>query len=437
MTRPAANDQTTKPPVRRYFFRFDASSCSGCKACQIACKDKHEHEVGCLWRRVYEITGGRWRRDGEAWRPDIFAFNLSIACNHCTRPICLEVCPARAITQRDDGIVLLDPDRCLGCSYCEWACPYSAPQNDTSRGVMTKCSFCADEIDAGRPPACVSACPMRVIEFEAESDGASAHEADAAHTQPDAARTGPHLPLPDPTLTEPALRMQPHRDAARAHEEAVEVVPRRRHEMREWSLVVFTLVSQLVAGALIVLAVSRPLLNGQIELAAFDRLSVATLAMLAPMLALGVLLSLGHLGSPRNAHRALANLRTSWLSREVALAMLLTLLTTACIPVLRGGAIEVSQVGRSIVLWCAAGCGLALVFVMSNVYLLRTVPAWNTRITLISFYTTALLLGGILVLVVGWFSYANPAAVPVLRHLTLIVIALLGVAWWIWRMSSE
>ncbi len=86
------------PP--RYAFHFDSSACAGCKACQIACKDKHGLEVGRLWRRVYEVTGGGWQRDGDAWSPDVFAFHLSIACNHCARPICAEVCPARALRQR-------------------------------------------------------------------------------------------------------------------------------------------------------------------------------------------------------------------------------------------------------------------------------------------------------------------------------------------------
>ena len=90
----------------RYAFFFDAASCSGCKACQAACKDKHELPVGLLWRRVYELVGGRWDREGEAWLPDVFAFNLSLACNHCEAPICAEVCPTGAMRRRDDGIVL-------------------------------------------------------------------------------------------------------------------------------------------------------------------------------------------------------------------------------------------------------------------------------------------------------------------------------------------
>ncbi|MBI2407831.1 MAG: 4Fe-4S ferredoxin, partial [Gemmatimonadetes bacterium] len=99
-------------------FAFDASACSGCKACQAACKDKNQLPVGVLWRRVYEVTGGGWTRAGETWTSDVFAYHLSIACNHCERPICVEVCPTGAMHRRYDGIVAIDREKCVGCQYC-------------------------------------------------------------------------------------------------------------------------------------------------------------------------------------------------------------------------------------------------------------------------------------------------------------------------------
>ena len=83
--------------IKQYAFYFDASACSGCKACQVACKDRHGLEVGLLWRRVYEVTGGDWTRSGEAWVSSVFAYNVSLACNHCLEPICAEVCPTGGI----------------------------------------------------------------------------------------------------------------------------------------------------------------------------------------------------------------------------------------------------------------------------------------------------------------------------------------------------
>lgn len=187
----------------RYAFRFDQAACSGCKACQAACKDRHDLPVGVLWRRVYEVAGGSWRRDGEAWRTDAFAFNLSLSCNHCAEPVCAEVCPTGAIARRGDGIVHIDRERCIGCRYCGWACPYGAPQYDERAGTMTKCDLCADDLAAGRPPACVAACPLRALDLVA---------LDEAAPTPGAAT----FPLPDPALTRPGLVVLPHRDAARA-----------------------------------------------------------------------------------------------------------------------------------------------------------------------------------------------------------------------------
>ncbi len=199
----------------RWAFFFDAASCSGCKACQAACKDKHGLPVGVLWRRVYEVAGGGWSRDGDAWTPDVFAFNLSIACNHCDAPICVDVCPTTAMHARADGIVLVDAAKCVGCRYCEWACPYGAPQYDAVSGQVTKCTFCADELDSGVSPACVAACPMRALEFGEREE----IEARVAGRKPS-------WPLPDPALTAPGLVVAAHRDAWRAGPQAARVANR-------------------------------------------------------------------------------------------------------------------------------------------------------------------------------------------------------------------
>jgi len=192
----------------QYAFYFDSSSCSGCKACQVACKDKHGLPVGRLWRRVYEVAGGTWKRAGHAWSADVYAYNLSLACSHCERPICLEVCPARAIIKREDGIVLIDAEKCVGCRYCAWACPYGAPQYDEAAGRMTKCTFCADNLEQGLPPACVAACPLRALDFGERA------ELEERYGRPEAI-----YPLPGAGLTGPSLVATPHPHAGRAAKE--------------------------------------------------------------------------------------------------------------------------------------------------------------------------------------------------------------------------
>jgi anaerobic dimethyl sulfoxide reductase subunit A len=196
-----ANGTAEGGAKKQLAFYLDAAGCSGCKACQTACKDHNGLPVGLLWRRVYEVSGGDWHPAGAAWEQDVFAYNLSISCNHCEDPACTAACPSGALFKRADGIVLVDGDKCLGCQYCAWACPYGALQYDDAAGVMTKCTFCADEIDRGRPPACVAACPLRVLHFGDKSE---------LERQFPGSRAGAVFPLPLESLTRPALLVGPH-----------------------------------------------------------------------------------------------------------------------------------------------------------------------------------------------------------------------------------
>lgn len=185
-------------------FHIDQNYCTGCKACQIACKDKNDLPLGVSWRRVVEYTGGTWATSGETFSPNVFTYYTSVSCNHCENPLCVQVCPTQAMTKGADGIVTVDPDKCVGCRYCEWACPYSAPQFDADAGVMTKCDFCADYLADGKEPACVAACPSRVLTF-GEIDELRAEHGSAVDIEP----------LPDPSITRPNLVITPHRQAQR------------------------------------------------------------------------------------------------------------------------------------------------------------------------------------------------------------------------------
>jgi Fe-S-cluster-containing dehydrogenase component len=108
---------------------------------------------------------------------------------HCEKPACADSCPADAIKKRSqDGIVLVDQSKCIGCHSCLTACPFGAPQFDGS-GVMSKCDYCADRLEAGRQPACVATCPTQALHGGTmeELSGLSAKKAAsrlAAATQP-------------------------------------------------------------------------------------------------------------------------------------------------------------------------------------------------------------------------------------------------------------
>jgi anaerobic dimethyl sulfoxide reductase subunit B (iron-sulfur subunit) len=409
----------------QYAFYFDAAACSGCKACQVACKDKHDLEVGRLWRRVYEVTGGEWRQAGGAWIPDVFAYNLSIACNHCEEPICAEVCPACAITRREDGIVLLDSGKCLGCGYCSWACPYGALQYDRATGHMTKCTFCVDEIDADQSPACVAACPMRVLDF-----------GDRSALEARYGVTNGRYPLPESHLTQPSLVVNPHKDARRSQDEPTQVVPGGQHDMKAWSLIIFTLLSQMAVGAFLTLGVLRSPLAQEAGMALADLLSGTVLLVIEPVMILGILLSLLHLGRPRNAYRAFTNIQSSWLSREILFA---TLFAGAGAVFAGMQWFKIGAFGpRNIVAWIATLFGLALVYSMSRVYMLRTVPTWNTLTISLSFFTTSFMLGS---LTIGVLILSNYGGNLIRGELSVIppgialgLVVLLGVKWFVIRL---
>jgi anaerobic dimethyl sulfoxide reductase subunit B (iron-sulfur subunit) len=139
-------------------FYCDMNICTGCKTCQIACKDKNNLEAGILFRRVHTVEGGKF--------PHPWVYCLSVSCNHCEEPDCVKNCPMGAMYKREkDGIVMHDTEKCIGCKICVSSCPYGAPQLIEKEGKAAKCDFCADIIDRGEDPACVASCPMRALHY--------------------------------------------------------------------------------------------------------------------------------------------------------------------------------------------------------------------------------------------------------------------------------
>jgi anaerobic dimethyl sulfoxide reductase subunit B len=172
--------------TRQLGFYLDAAACNGCSVCLVACKDKYDTPVGVHFRKVIHQTMGRWDDDPRQpgfLVPTISAYSLSISCNHCEAPVCKEACPVGAISKRDDGLVLIDPDVCVGCRLCE-CCPYDAPQFNADLGVMTMCDGCVDLQGSGEMQACVAACPQRALEFGDVTELLARHRGAVASVEP-------------------------------------------------------------------------------------------------------------------------------------------------------------------------------------------------------------------------------------------------------------
>ena len=368
-----------------YTFLFDSSFCTGCKTCQAACKDKNQLPAGILWRRVYEISAGSWQKDENAWTTDVYAYNISMSCNHCEHPKCAGVCPTNAYSIRLNGIVHLDMTRCVGCGYCNWACPYGAPQFNQLTGRMTKCDFCEDYLEQGKPPACVAACPMRCLEIVDLPDLGSQTE----FTQEVA-------PLPDPTPRNPRFLIKPHPALSRSSTGDPQIVNQEEVNTRlvgrfeEAPLVAFTLLAQMAVGAFWgFTGLFNLITKGFGDLTAGQNSSL-THYSIGVLIFLSLLLSFRHLGYPRNAWRVFAHLRKSWLSREI---LFTTLFAGLWLVSVFFEVWHVSSNTRLLLSIITSFFGFAAVWSMSRVYRLATVPAWNTWRTSATFFTSTLFLG--------------------------------------------
>ncbi len=374
-----------------YAFTLDTSACTGCKACQEACKDKNGSPVGVLLRRVIEVTGGDWQDTGSAWENNVFAYYLSLACNHCIHPKCAGVCPTEAYTVRPDGIVLLDASRCMGCGYCAWACPYGAPQYDATLGIMTKCDFCSDNLDAGLLPTCVAACPLRVLNYEVVEELEAHQDNRNLWLLPGSEHP---FPLPDFSRTEPSLSIKLHPAMNSplvklvSNQEEINPPQTSRPDygisaFAELPLVAFTLLIQMSVG----------LAAWGLFLTPFPKTLLISIGLL---LAAGGMTSFLHLGRKRNAWRAVTHLRKSWLSREVLMAGLFTLAWIRTAVWRWFGEVSITT-------WLMAILGLGLIYCMSRVYLLRAVPGWNSWRTPAAFFLSTTVLGLLAVRLVSPF----------------------------------
>jgi molybdopterin-containing oxidoreductase family iron-sulfur binding subunit len=162
----------------RYGMVIDLKRCVGCNSCTVACRGKNGTPAGIQYHRVEKHEVGKYPAARMEFRP--------IPCMHCQEPACLDVCPTGATYKKDNGLVLIDHNKCIGCRYCVLACPYEVRQSlrkienyfgdavtpyemvkhrGFDKGTAVKCDFCADRLEQGLLPACVVTCPAQARFF--------------------------------------------------------------------------------------------------------------------------------------------------------------------------------------------------------------------------------------------------------------------------------
>lgn len=143
--------------MTRYAMVVDIERCTGCFSCAVACKAENAVPLG-VWRNWLKIVEkGTYPNVNRSW--------MLLMCNNCQNAVCVRVCPTQATYRRDDGIVMVDPHRCIGCKYCIAACPYEVRYLNPLKRIVQKCQWCNHRVDMGIEPACVNACPTDALIF--------------------------------------------------------------------------------------------------------------------------------------------------------------------------------------------------------------------------------------------------------------------------------
>ncbi len=160
---------------------IDLKRCMGCHTCALGCKMQNNVPMGMLWNRIL-TDGGEDVDTARGEFPHLYKSWMPLACLHCENAPCVKVCPVGATYRDEDGRVLINYDRCIGCRYCMAACPYNVRvfnwQNPVRepghsygeaparpKGVMEKCTLCVERTSKGQEPRCVEVCPAKARKF--------------------------------------------------------------------------------------------------------------------------------------------------------------------------------------------------------------------------------------------------------------------------------
>jgi Fe-S-cluster-containing dehydrogenase component/DMSO reductase anchor subunit len=275
-------------------FVFDINKCVGCHACVLACSIENSTNIQTNWRQVDEFN--------ELKYPDLPVFYHSIACNHCDDPLCLKSCPANAYYRDEEtNAIIHEPDKCFGCKYCTWACPYDAPKYNTETKLIEKCTFCNDRIKEGLKPACANLCPTGALDFSLLVNAENNKTVGFPEKN-----IGPNIvfvPFRNESTGPTIAVHQSDQSTKELLVEKCKQLPKKIELEKEWVLILFTLIVAFIA-AWFSASVYNPDVN--INPLYFILSGISAL-----------ILSSIHLGKKWRAYRSILNLKTSWLSREI------------------------------------------------------------------------------------------------------------------------
>ena len=403
---------------KQHGFYFTADNCISCHACESACSEKNDLQPHQAFRAVGYVEGGTY--------PEYSRLNISMACNHCDDPVCLKGCPTRAYTKfAEYGAVLQDSDICFGCGYCTWVCPYNAPQLDHSKGHVSKCNMCVDRLEIGLKPACVSACLAGALDFGIMET--APENRDALETKipgfPSTDITHPNIRfqqkkiLPEIMKRTDSVSLNYQKNKNDEYEPCVakksvsgQVAKTewniKKLSTRENPLVIFTLISQAVIGAFILLFLG-PMIG--LETLTSEKNPIAWPMFLFGLIGIqtmALVLSTLHLGKPHRFYRAFNNLRYSPVSREVAgIAMFYNFM--GAFALLTGLPLLFNWMPESIKFlliditgWGGVVSGIAAIYFMHKIYRIPARPFWNHWQVFSSFYGNVLTLGPLLLALV-------------------------------------
>lgn len=277
--------------MEKNIFIFDQNKCVGCHACVVACINENGFQSNGLWRNIYNSNNSHL--------PTLPVFYLSLACNHCEDAPCLKNCPANAYSKDiSTGAVIHHPEKCIGCKYCTWACPYDVPKYNPKQGIIEKCTFCNHRIEENLKPACALSCPVGALDFL----NTEFSREESIESSPVPVNVGSKIKINN-------LRNNggPEIDLKLFEKQPLELTNKRKSKKikarDEWPLIIFTLLSTLLVSLYA---------SGKTEI---FNLTYKTLYI--GFGTFGAILSMLHLGKKTRFWRSITNFQNSWLSREI------------------------------------------------------------------------------------------------------------------------